>query len=154
MDKQTQRYTRLNRGVVNNEKELHDLEWNEAKAVRDSHNLKKFVVPKNMVEADWTGTKYVTSHRCFGKRCRDAKGKLIDEGAFEDEKALVQTGESQVAGHFEEERDKLADYPETNWTVAEYPHEVDKSVKDFVHQYIASDSGRLRTQFEVDQDYA
>ena len=28
-----------------------------------------FTVPQDIMDSDWTGTKYTTTHRCFGSRC-------------------------------------------------------------------------------------
>ena len=47
--------------------------------MEDAANKIAFVVPKDIMEADWTGHKYVTSHRCFGSPCKDKTGKDITD---------------------------------------------------------------------------
>ena len=55
-------------------------------------------------------------------------------------------------GKFEMERDQKAKYPK-DWTMAERPfHTENKEVRDYVRQFIEKGTGRLRTEFEVDQD--
>ena len=70
IEKHTQRYVKVSSGVVKGEKELHEAE-RKAKADWEAKiNAKQFLPPANMVVDD-IGTRYVTTHRCFGKTCKE-----------------------------------------------------------------------------------
>ena len=90
-----------------------------------------FSVPRDIMESDWTGTKYVTSHRCFGHRCK------------EDEESAVQL--SQPLGLFELQRDSEAGYP---------AYKSSKDTHDFAKDHIDSRTGRFKTPFEVSEEKA
>ena len=90
-----------------------------------------FTVPKDIMDSDWTGTKYVTSHRCFGARCK------------EDDEAAVQL--AQPLGQFEFSRDAEAGYP---------AHMSGKDSHDFAKDHIDERTGRFKTPFEVSEEKA
>lgn len=65
--------------------------------------------------------------------------------------SLVQLSESQPLGHFEAERDSEMGYP-SSWTTEPYPNKEQENTRDYVHQFIDSSSGRLKTEWEVENE--
>ena len=89
-----------------------------------------FEVPQDIMDSDWTGTKYVTTHRCFGEPCPD-------------DKAHLQL--AQPLGLFEHTRDAEAGYP-GKWST--------KDFHDFAKDHIDARTGRFKTEFEVAEEKA
>ena len=88
------------------------------------------------MSSDDVGTKYVTSHRCFGKTCKEAPVLKYEVRNYTPSKAsFVQLAAEQLPGHFEEERDNELGYP-TDWTVQQLKDKKDEDLQDFVHEYI------------------
>ena len=92
-----------------------------------------FTLNMDQIVPDWTGNKYVTTHRCFGGPCKS-------------DLELLQVSESgaQPTGAFEAERDAEAGYPAV--------HDVDKETHEFIKSHIDTNSGRYKTTWEVQQD--
>ena len=90
------------------------------------------------MEADWTGTKYVTTHRCFGSPCEEKPNTKYQRVNY------LQLDEEQPVGAFEQERDAEAGY--------QHQWKENKDTRDFVHEYIDKSSGRLKTPFEVENE--
>jgi hypothetical protein len=65
-DKFVERYRDASRGILKTEKEYQE----EADAIYPP-NIYKPGLPNFKVAEDDTGTKYVTTHRCFGGPCKD-----------------------------------------------------------------------------------
>ena len=105
-DKHAQRYSDVADGTYKSHDERVEAEKKAAEAEQKAFNRKKFRAPKDIMEDDWTGHKYVTSHRCFGAPCKEPENVQLE----------------YKTGKFEAERDAEMGYP-AKWTVLEYPSE-------------------------------
>jgi hypothetical protein len=118
------------------QKALHDKEREDAKAWEEKINTVAFEVPKNIMEADDTGTKYATTHRCYGEKCAEKPNTKYQRVDY------LQLEESQPIGDFERERDEEAGYPH-EWKEL-------KDTREYVREYIDPANGRLKSPFEVE----
>lgn len=138
------RYKDLTAGKVKSVKEINEQEKKSVENWKKKINTKHPEVPENILTMDEEGTKYATTHRCFGKPCNEPKNDKYT--VRPKESSLVEL--EQPRGRYEAERDKEADYP-ADWTTNPYPVEKDEDLRKFVHQYIGQ-NGRLKTENEVE----
>jgi hypothetical protein len=118
------------------QKALHDAEREEAKAWQAKMDADAFQVPRNIMEADDTGTKYATTHRCYGEKCVEKPNTKYQRVDY------LQLAEAQPIGDFERERDEEAGYPH-EWKEL-------KETREHVREYIDPVNGRLKSPFEVE----
>lgn len=140
IEKHLEYYSNARKGIVKSQKEQRELEEKQHKEQQEAFNRQKFTVPKDLIVDD-SGTKYTSTHQCYGSPCKEDKPKLP---RF----ASVQLESEQPLGAFEAERDSLAGYP-SEWTTFEHPANDKKELRQFVHKYIEPKTGRLKTEFEV-----
>lgn len=109
---------------------LGTIDLSTALSLKKHKKYDAFVVPQDIMDSDWTGTKYVTTHRCFGEPCpKDKEQVQLD----------------QPLGLFELQRDSEAWYP---------AHTSSKDIHDFAKDYIDKRTGRFKTEFEVAEEKA
>ena len=75
MDLHTRRYKDMATGKYKTGQEMYDAEREEAAAKKAAEERKAFKAPADIMESDWTGEKYVTTHRCFGEPCKEDEKK-------------------------------------------------------------------------------
>ena len=66
------RYEKAASGKYEDQKALHDEEREQSKETLKAWNRKVPQLNPNIYSDD-TGTKYATSHRCFGETCKEPK---------------------------------------------------------------------------------
>ena len=137
-----QRFVDKSTGAMRNEKEVdEELGAEEEKKIDEWRNANRLQFRDWMVN-DWSGEKYITTHRCFGHPC---KSDLEKNGGF-----LVQLDsdldldKAQPRGHYESERDILNGYPALDSST--------KETHEFVREYIDPATGGHKLQEEVDAD--
>jgi hypothetical protein len=102
------------------------------KHLNERAETQAFRVTDGMIN-DWPGSRYLTTHRCFGNECPDDK--------FYD-RAYVQLDEMPHAyGNFHQERDQGAGYPKE--------YNADKDMVKMVKAHIAGETGAFITPYDV-----
>ena len=110
----------------------------EEKKLEEARQKIAFVPPPSTYE-DWTGTKYATTHRCFGKPCetfvqiQQPDDSESSESEDEDDSLQVQTNREWKFNLGDVQEHKYAN--QKAWTEGELPHELTAPIDD-VHKLV------------------
>lgn len=112
-----------------------EYEAESEKWLEEQRNKPYYKMPSDYVN-DWSGDKYLTTHRCFGERCKSDLEKEV----------LVQldSSKTQPYGAAEADRDAQAGYAAKM--------DVDEDTLEEIRAHIDPKTGRHLTNFEVKQN--
>ena len=100
LDQHVATYSEARHGIVKTNADRAKEAAIKKREEEEAFNRPMFEVPQDMMESDWTGTKYVTTHRCFGQPCKDEEE---EKKAALASRSYIQL--DQPTGAFERERD-------------------------------------------------
>lgn len=153
------RYEKAASGNYQTEKAIHDEEREQHKETLKAWNRKVPQLPESIYGYE-TGTKYATTHRCFGEECKEPKKytqysdrpkipgqSLTQHNDNTSESDLIELNQKQGKmarfryQNFEAERDASAGYPQKL--------NFDEDTHKFVQSHIETETGRHLNEGEV-----